>query len=71
MPDEERWNTGWLGRPGASDMREPDVERAWLLVKGCWRFDIEFERFIAELGMGIAEPALWLMPPSVCHIDVC
>jgi len=32
LPDDERWNIGWLGRPGARDMREPEVERAWLLV---------------------------------------
>src|ERR1051326_8654917 len=25
VPDDERWKMGWLGRPGASDMREPDV----------------------------------------------
>lgn len=30
VPDEERWKMGWLGRPGASDMRDPDCERARL-----------------------------------------
>jgi hypothetical protein len=28
VPDEERANSGWLGREGARDMREPEVERA-------------------------------------------
>ena len=28
LPEEERWNTGWLGLPGASDMRDPETERA-------------------------------------------
>ena len=30
LPEEERWKMGWFGRPGASDILEPEVERAWL-----------------------------------------
>lgn len=26
-PEELRWNMGWAGRPGASDIREPEVDR--------------------------------------------
>lgn len=26
-PEDDRWKFGWDGRPGASDMRDPDVER--------------------------------------------
>jgi hypothetical protein len=29
VPDDERWKSGWLGRPGARDILEPDCERAW------------------------------------------
>ena len=55
-PDEERWKLGCAGRPGASDMREPDVLRAWFVVCGaCCRFEVDVDRFIAEAGMGIAE----------------
>jgi hypothetical protein len=24
VPEDERWKMGWLGRPGASDILEPD-----------------------------------------------
>jgi hypothetical protein len=27
VPEEERWNWGWFGRDGASDARDPDIER--------------------------------------------
>lgn len=30
LPDDDvRWNSGWLGRVGASECREPDRERMW------------------------------------------
>lgn len=67
LPEDERWKTGWLGRPGARDMREPEVERAWLEVNRlpvCCMLDMEFERFIAEVGIGIAE-ALCVTGPRV------
>lgn len=60
---------GWLGRPGARDMREPDAERICVCGAADWRLCTEFERFIAEAGIGIAE--LPLMPPSVCALSVC
>ena len=28
VPEDERWNSGWFGRLGASDAREPEMERA-------------------------------------------
>lgn len=56
---------GWFGLLGASDMREPDAERTWVLGAPFWRLWIEFERFIAEAGIGIAD-ILALIPPSVC-----
>jgi hypothetical protein len=59
---------GWLGRPGASDMREPDCERAWFAPNwpgGCCMFEIELERFMADEGMGIAEMLLFT-GASVC-----
>lgn len=31
-PDEDLWNMGWDGRPGASDIRDPEVDRAWFDV---------------------------------------
>jgi hypothetical protein len=65
LPEDERWKTGCEGRPGARDMREPDVVRTWFVVCGaCCRFEFEVERFIAEAGMGMAETLL-LMGPSV------
>jgi len=68
-PEEERWKTGCAGRPGASDILEPETDRACPPVCGaCWKFDMEFDRFIAEDGMGMAE-ALLLMLPSVCILS--
>lgn len=29
LPDAERWKVGCCRRPGARDMRDPEVERAW------------------------------------------
>jgi hypothetical protein len=55
-PDDDRWNTGCAGLPGASDMRDPDVVRTWFVVFGtCGRLDCELDRFIADAGIGIAE----------------
>ena len=54
-PDEERWKMGWFGLLGASDMREPDAERRWVLGAPAWKLWTEFERFIAEVGIGIAD----------------
>jgi hypothetical protein len=59
---------GCEGRPGASDIREPEVDRAWFVVCGAApNCDVEFERFIAEAGIGIAV-ALWETAPSVCVV---
>lgn len=33
-PDEDRWNIGCDGLPGASDIRDADVERLWFVVCG-------------------------------------
>lgn len=55
-PDDDRWNIGCAGRPGASDIRDPDVERAWFVVCGAGpKFEVEFDRFMADAGVGIAE----------------
>jgi hypothetical protein len=54
---------GWLGRPGASDMREPDCERAWLGGNwdgACCMPLTELVRFMAEAGMGIADMLLFM-----------
>jgi len=65
FPDDDRWKIGWFGRPGARDMREPDVERlCWAVPGGCCRVEMELDRLRAEAGMGIAD-MLWLMAPSV------
>lgn len=59
---------GWLGRPGASDILEPDCERAWLEANcpaGCCMFEMELERFMADEGIGIAETLLFT-GASVC-----
>lgn len=68
VPDEERWKIGWLGRPGARDMREPDCERAWFGANcdtpPCM-LGIELWRFIADEGIGIAVELL-VIGPSVC-----
>lgn len=67
MPEEERVKSGWLGRPGASDMRPPDCERAWLPnCELCCIWCTELERFIADEGIGIAEEMLLFMGPKVC-----
>lgn len=34
LPDDERWKRGWFGLPGASDILEPDTERACFVVFG-------------------------------------
>jgi hypothetical protein len=57
VPDEERWKSGWLGRDMASDCRDPDMERAWLLPAA------ELDRFMAEGGWGMLE--LRFMCPRV------
>ena len=55
-PEDDRWNMGCAGRPGARDIREPEVVRTWFVVCGaCVKFEVEFDRFIAEAGMGIAD----------------
>jgi hypothetical protein len=55
-PEDERWKRGWFGRGGASDARDPDIDRTWFVVKGALLTpDIEFERFIADAGWGIFE----------------
>lgn len=37
-------------------MRDPDVVRTWFVVCGiCGSCDCEFDRFIADAGIGIAE----------------
>ena len=44
---------GCDGRPGASDMREPEADRMCCVM---WvRLVCELDRFIAVDGMGIAE----------------
>ena len=66
VPEEERWKSGWLGRPGASDILLPLCDRAWFGGNcGCCMLCTELERFIADAGMGIAEMLL-LTGPNVC-----
>ena len=58
FPEDERVNEGCGGRPGASDIRDDDMERAWLMVWGAWfslMLEMELERLRAEAGWGIAE----------------
>jgi hypothetical protein len=57
FPEDDRWNIGWLGRGGARDARDPDIERTWLAVKGTVPFapEDDFERFNAEAGCGMLE----------------
>lgn len=63
--DEARWKLGCVGLPGASDIRDPEVERMCCAVCGaCPKWFCEVERFIAEAGIGIAD-ALLLIGPSV------
>lgn len=68
-PDDERSNMGCEGRPGASDMRDPDVERAWfvvvLLLLLLFPNREDEVRFMAEAGMGMAD-TLCDTAPSVC-----
>lgn len=67
LPEDDLPKDGCGGRPGASDIRDEDMERPWFVVCGAWlsfMFDMEFDRFNAEAGCGIAE--LKLRPPSVC-----
>lgn len=54
-----------------SERRDPDIERACDCdaANAPLRFCPEFERFIAEAGIGIAE-ALGLIPPRVWVIYV-
>lgn len=65
-PELERWKTGCDGRPGMRLWREPLMERACEVLNAPARFWPEFERFMAEDGMGIAEETFGLMPPRVC-----
>jgi hypothetical protein len=58
VPEEDRWNSGWLGRGGASDARDPEIERTWLAVNGALFTltpEMELDRFIADAGCGILE----------------
>jgi hypothetical protein len=51
VPEEVRGKRGWFGRGGASDAREPDIDRTWLDVYGALFIpDIEFDRLRAEVG---------------------
>lgn len=68
-PDDDRWNIGCDGLPGASDMRDPEVERACCVAYGAWKFDVEFDRFMADEGIGMAE-ALCETGPRVCSLAV-
>lgn len=61
VPEEERWNMGWLGRDMASDCLCPERERPWLFEKG--PVEVELDRFMADAGCGIA--LLRFIPPSV------
>lgn len=68
VPEEERWKSGWLGRPGARDILDPDCERAWFggnWWEACCMFTTEPVRFIAEEGIGIAV-MLFCTGPRVC-----
>ena len=68
VPEDERWKMGWLGRPGASDILEPDCDRAWLAAKGapaCCMPLMELVRFMADEGMGM-DVRLLFMGASVC-----
>lgn len=63
--EEDRWKFGCEGLPGASDIRDPDVERMCCPVGGaCPKWFCDVERFMAEAGIGIAD-ALLLIGPSV------
>lgn len=62
VPEDERGNSGWLGRDMARECLEPDMERPWLPEK--FALTLELDRFIVEPGAGIA--VFVLMPPRVC-----
>lgn len=63
--EDDRWKLGCEGLPGASDMRDPDVERICCPVGGaCPKWFCDVERFMAEAGIGIAD-ALLLIGPKV------
>jgi hypothetical protein len=51
VPEEERWNMGWLGRDRARDCLDPDMDLAWLLENVAPA--LELDRFIAEAGSGM------------------
>ncbi len=55
LPDDDRWKTGCAGRGGASDAREPDMDRTWLAVYGAtWLIpEMELERFKTDAGCGM------------------
>jgi hypothetical protein len=58
VPEEDLWKSGWFGLGGASECRDPEIDRTWLAVKGALFRpgpDIEFERFIADAGCGMFE----------------
>jgi hypothetical protein len=57
LPEDDRWNKGWFGRGGAREARDPDIDRAWLAVKGALPFvpDDDLERFNADAGWGMLE----------------
>lgn len=54
---------GWGGLDNARDCLDPETERVWLDEYGAPPKE-DCDRFIAEVGCGMAE--LWLMPPRVC-----
>lgn len=52
-PEEARWKSGWLGRGGAKDARDPEIDLACPTVKGAlFIAEIELDRFKAEAGCG-------------------
>lgn len=64
--EERREKLGCEGLPGASDMRDPDVERTcWPVAGACPKWFCDVERFMADAGIGIADTLL-LIAPSVC-----
>lgn len=62
VPDEERWNIGWLGRDMESDCLCPERDRPWPPPEN-GPVDAELDRFMADDGCGIA--VFTFMPPSV------
>lgn len=65
-PDEERCRECCAGRPGASDIREPEFDRKWLPFCAVWLCD----RFIADVGIGM-EVMLCEMLPKVWIVMRC